>query len=137
MSFDLSKLILRLFCIIMSSRHNNSLNRNNKSLTNTHQPKHNEEDLDDVSVGDGDETPEKGVAQGDDGRHDDRDLLVDVEDDLKSGSQGAEDGGGPEDLGDGGWEGLQGAPLAVLLSEGVHHRHVLGVPHDSSEKRST
>ena len=52
----------------------------------TYQPEHNEEDLDDVGVGHGDEAPEKGVAQGDDGGHDDGDLLVDVEDNLERGA---------------------------------------------------
>ena len=73
----------------------------------THQPEHDEEDLDDVGVGHGDETPEERVAQGDYGGHDDGDLLVDVEDDLERGAEGTKDGGRPEDLGDGGWKCLR------------------------------
>ena len=85
----------------------------------TYQPEHNEEDLDDVGVGHGDETSEKGVAQGDDGGHDDGDLLVDVEDDLERGAEGTEDGGRPEDLGDCGRKclGLVNSIVRMTYSE--------------------
>ena len=66
----------------------------------------NEEDLDDVSVGHGDEATQQGVAEGDHGGHDDGNLLVDVEDDLERGAESAEDGGRPEDLGQCSWQHL-------------------------------
>ena len=103
----------------------------------SHQAKHDEEDLDDVGVGHGDEPTQEGVAEGDHGGHDDGDLLVDVEDDLERGAESAEDGGRPEDLGHGGGQGLEGAPLAVLLCEGVDHGHVLRVSHNLREECST
>ena len=43
---------------------------------------HDEEDLDDVGVGDGDESAKQGVAEGNDGRADNGDHLVQVEDHL-------------------------------------------------------
>ena len=42
----------------------------------------NEEDLDDVGVGNGDETPEEGVSKGYDGRADNWDHLVQIENHL-------------------------------------------------------
>ena len=51
---------------------------------NTHQSDEDEEDLDDVSVGDRYEASEEGVEDGDDGRHDDGDLDVELEDHLQS-----------------------------------------------------
>ena len=41
-----------------------------------------EEDLDDVGVGDGDESAKQGVAEGNDGRADNGDNLVQIEDHL-------------------------------------------------------
>ena len=52
----------------------------------THQPEHNEEDLNDVSVGHRYEASQQGVAQRYHCRHDDGDLLVQVQDDLQSGA---------------------------------------------------
>ena len=103
----------------------------------TYQTKNNEENLNDICVCDRYEASKECVTESNDGGHDDGDLLVDVEDDLERGAEGAEDGGRPEDLGHGGGQGLEGAPLAVLLCEGVDHGHVLRVSHDLREECST
>ena len=50
----------------------------------THQSNEDEEDLDDVCVGDRYESSEERVEDGDDGRHDDGDLDVELEDHLQS-----------------------------------------------------
>ena len=102
----------------------------------SYQSENNEKDLNDVCVSDRDESSKKSVTERNNSRHDDGDLLVEVQDDLESGAQSSQDGGRPEDLRDSGWQSLQCSPLAVFLREGINHRYILGIAHDLGKKCS-
>merc|ERR1719400_2100513 len=60
--------------------------------------KDDEEDLDDVRVGDRDEAAEEGVAKSNDGGAGNRDNLIQVENHLEGGTKSSKDGSTPEDL---------------------------------------
>ena len=59
------------------TRHGNPARKTAGSVT--YQAEHDEEDLDDVGVGDGDEAAEEGVAQSNNRRHDDGRVQGDIQ----------------------------------------------------------